>query len=43
MVDQTTARERLREVIARQDAARGRPLTDREKLDNLGCNRCLIQ
>lgn len=29
------ARAKLAEIIARQDAARGRPLTDLEKLDNL--------
>lgn len=28
-------RERMREIIAAQDAARGRPLTARERLDNL--------
>ena len=28
-------RARLQEMIDRQDAARGRPLTEREKLDNL--------
>lgn len=31
----TALRERLRAIIARQDAERGRPLTDREKLENL--------
>lgn len=30
-----TMRERLHSEIARQDAERGRPLTDRERLDNL--------
>lgn len=34
--DQLAMRARLRAVIARQDAERGRPLTDREKLLNLG-------
>ena len=29
------ARQRLREIVAEQDAARGRPLTDAEKLANL--------
>lgn len=33
--DQPTMRQRLTEIIARQDAARGRPLTDRERLENL--------
>lgn len=28
-------RERLRAKIAERDASRGRPLTDRERLDNL--------
>lgn len=37
MVDRPaiTVRQRLAVVIARQDAERGRPLTDREKLENL--------
>lgn len=29
------ARERMRQAIAERDAARGRPLTDKEQLDNL--------
>ncbi len=33
--DDLARRARLQEFIDRQDAARGRPLTEREKLDNL--------
>ena len=33
--DATAARAKLREIIKCQDEARGRPLTDAEKLDNL--------
>lgn len=32
---QPTMRQRLQEIIARQDAERGRPLTAREQLENL--------
>ncbi len=32
---QTSPRERLAAIIARQDAERGRPLTAKEKLENL--------
>lgn len=35
MSAQQTARQRMNAVIARQDIARGRALTDRERLDNL--------
>lgn len=35
MTDDQTLRQRLAQIIARQDAARGRPLTAREQLDNL--------
>lgn len=35
MTDWGTRKAKLREAIAQQDRARGRPLTDAEKLENL--------